>query len=107
MFVKIFVTGEVTTWGEVVGDASITDAIHVYTRSDSCGAGEMWAKFMGSYTQEDLQGIGVDGDPGELQAVSNDILGIGYNNLGYAFDLTTGNTTEGTLVVPIDVNETV
>jgi phosphate transport system substrate-binding protein len=103
MFVKIFVTGEVTTWGEVVGDPTITDEIHVYTRSDSCGAADIWAKFLGG-KQDDLQGIGVDGDPGLLQAVIADPLGIGYNNLGYAFDLTTGLTTEGALIVPIDIN---
>jgi len=103
MFVKIFVTGEVTTWGEVVGDPTITDEIHVYTRSDSCGAADIWAKFLGG-KQDDLQGIGVDGDPGLLAAVISDPLGIGYNNLGYAFDLTTGLTTEGALIVPIDDN---
>lgn len=103
MFVKIFVTAEVTTWGEVVGDPSITDEIHVYTRSDSCGAADIWAKFLGG-KQDDLQGIGVDGDPGLLQAVITDPLGIGYNNLGYAFDLTTGLFTEGALIVPIDIN---
>jgi phosphate transport system substrate-binding protein len=104
MFIKIFITNEVKTWGEVVGDSTNTDVIHVYNRSDACGAGEMWAKFMGKYTQDDIQGIGVNGDPGELQAIANDPLGIGYNNLGYAFDLTTGKPTAGTLAVPIDVN---
>jgi phosphate transport system substrate-binding protein len=104
MFVKIFITNEVKTWGEVVGDPTNKDEIHVYTRSDACGAGEMWAKYMGSYTQDDIQGIGVNGDPGELQAIATDPLGIGYNNLGYTFDLTTGKSTEGTLAVPIDVN---
>jgi phosphate transport system substrate-binding protein len=103
MFVKIFVTNEVTTWGEVVGDATNTDEIHVYTRSDSCGAADIWAKFLGG-KQDDLQGIGVDGDPGLLQAVISDPLGIGYNNLGYAFDLTTGLYTEGAMIVPIDIN---
>jgi phosphate transport system substrate-binding protein len=103
MFVKIFVTAEVTTWGEVVGDPSNTDEIHVYTRSDSCGAADIWAKFLGG-KQDDLQGIGVDGDPGQLMAVISDPLGIGYNNLGYAFDLTTGGITEGAVIVPIDIN---
>lgn len=103
MFVKIFVTAEVTTWGEVVGDPSNTDELHVYTRSDSCGAADIWAKFLGG-KQDDLQGIGVDGDPGLLQAVISDPLGIGYNNLGYAFDLTTGGITEGAAIVPIDNN---
>ena len=38
-FKKIFITGEITTWGQVVGDAKNTDAIHVYTRSRSGGRG--------------------------------------------------------------------
>jgi len=104
MFIKIFITGEITTWGEVIGDPSVVDEIHVYTRSDACGAAEMWAKFMGG-VQDDLVGIGVNADPGILQAVISDPLGIGYNNLGYAFDLSTGLPTAGATAVPIDLNE--
>jgi phosphate transport system substrate-binding protein len=103
-FVKIFITGEITTWGQVVGRPEITDAIHVYTRSDSCGAGEVWAKFLGNKKQEDLLGIGVSGDPGVVEAVAKDPLGIGYNNLNYAFDITTGKPVTGISVVPIDIN---
>lgn len=103
MFVKIFITSEITTWGEVVGDSTITDEIHVYTRSDACGAAEMWAKFLGG-AQDDLVGIGVNADPGLLQAVVSDPLGIGFNNLGYVFDLSTGKVTEGIFPIPIDVN---
>ena len=89
MFRRIFITGEITTWGEVIGDPKVTEEIHVYTRSDACGAAEEWAKFLGGF-QEDLLGIGVNADPGLLDAVLNDPLGIGYNNLGYAFDLESG-----------------
>jgi len=103
VFRKIFITGEITTWGEVIGDPDITDEIHVYTRSDACGAAEEWAKFIGGF-QEDLLGIGVNADPGLLDAVLNDSLGIGYNNLGYAFDLASGMIVEGAFVVPIDIN---
>ncbi len=104
VFIKIFITGEITTWGEVVGKPEITDAIHVFTRSDACGAGEMWSKFLGNKTQEDLLGVGVNADPGVLGAVLNDPLGIGYNNLGYAFDLATGLPVAGVLTAPIDIN---
>ncbi len=68
VFRKIFITGEITTWGEVVGYPEITDEIHIYTRSDACGAAEEWAKFLGGF-QEDLLGIGVNADPGLLDAV--------------------------------------
>ncbi|MCE5208511.1 MAG: substrate-binding domain-containing protein [Chloroflexi bacterium] len=103
-FTKIFITGEIKTWGDAIGDPGITDEIHVYTRSDSCGAAETWAKYLGG-KQEDLLGIGVNSDPALLDAVVNDPLGIGYNNLNYAFDISTGKTVTGSLVMPIDVNE--
>jgi phosphate transport system substrate-binding protein len=103
VFAGIFITGEITTWGQAIGDPSITDEIHVYTRSDSCGAAETWAKYLGGL-QEDLLGIGINSDPALLDAVVKDPLGIGYNNLNYAFDITTGKNVTGSLVVPIDVN---
>ena len=103
-FEKIFMTGEYKTWGDVVGDPSVTTEIHVYTRSDACGAADTWAKYLGG-TQEDLLGIGVGSDPALLDAVIKDPNGIGYNNLNYAFDITTAVNVTGSLVVPIDVNE--
>jgi phosphate transport system substrate-binding protein len=105
VFAKIFVTGEITTWGQVIGDDSITDEIHVYTRSDACGAAETWAKYLGESKQEDLLGIAVFGDPGLLETVLQDPLGIGYNNLNYAYDMTSGEPVEGAVILPIDINE--
>jgi len=102
--IGIFITGEVTTWGQVVGRSDVTDPIHVFTRSDAAGAPATWAEYLGQ-SQEDLLGIGVYGDPGLLDAVLKDPLGIGYNNLNYAFDMDTGQPVAGTLVVPLDVNE--
>jgi phosphate transport system substrate-binding protein len=102
-FVKIFITGEIKTWGEVIGKPEVTDEIHVYTRSDSCGAADAWSKFLGK-KQEDLLGVGVSGDPGLLDVVIKDPLGIGYNNLGYAFDNSTGQPVAGASIVPIDIN---
>jgi phosphate transport system substrate-binding protein len=103
-FIKIFITGEIKTWGEVVGKPEITDEIHVFTRSDSAGAADAWAKFLGNKKQADLKGVGVNGDPGLLEAVVKDPLGIGYNNLGYAFDGTTGKAVAGATILPIDSN---
>lgn len=103
-FTKIYIIGEIKTWGEVVGKPEITDPIHIYTRSDACGAAEMWAKFTGDKKQEDLLGIGVNADPGLLEAVSKDPLGIGYNNLGYAFELASGKPVAGALIIPLDLN---
>lgn len=103
-FIGIFITGEVKTWGQVVGRPEVTDEIHVYTRSDAAGAPEVWAKYLGK-KQENLLGIGVFGDPGLLEAVIKDPLGIGYNNLGYAYDQASGVPVAGSAVLPIDVNE--
>jgi phosphate transport system substrate-binding protein len=101
-FVGIFITGEITTWGQVVGKPEITDQIHLYTLSDACGAADIWAKFLGNKKQEDLQGVGVSSDPGLLDVVIKDPLGIGFNNLGYVFDTDTGELVAGAVIAPID-----
>ncbi|MBP7688399.1 MAG: substrate-binding domain-containing protein [Thermoflexales bacterium] len=103
ILIDIYITGKIKTWGEVVGKPEITDEIHVYTRSDAAGAPETWAKYLDNKKQEDLQGVGVFGDPGITDAVAKDPLGLGYNNLGYAYDATSGNPISGIDVLPIDV----
>jgi len=55
IFTGIYITGDITQWGQIVGKPEITDEIHVYTRSDAAGAPETWAKYLGK-TQEDLLG---------------------------------------------------
>lgn len=101
-FYNIYIAGNVTTWGQVVGKPNVTDVIQVYTRSDAAGAPETWAKYLGK-RQEDLLGIGVYGDPGLLEAVGKDRLGIGFNNIGYAYDMKSKLQVQR--VVPIDINE--
>lgn len=100
-FVGIFITGEITTWGQVVGRPEVEDPIHVFTRSDACGAAATWAAYLGM-VQEDLLGVAVYGDPGLLDAVIKDPLGIGFNNLNYAFDMQTRRPVAGAQVVPLD-----
>jgi phosphate transport system substrate-binding protein len=102
-FEDLWMHDKTLTWGEIIGVPSNKDRIQVYTRSDSCGAAETWAKYL-SGQQEDLKGIGVYGDPGVAEAVKKDIRGIGYNNLNYAYDAKTGLPVKGLKVVPIDVN---
>ena len=99
----VFITGEVTTWGQLVGRPEVTDAINVYTRSDACGAAATIAKYMG-YSQEDLLGVGIFGDPGLAEAVKTDPLSIGYNNVNYAYDMASGSAVEGVCVVPLDID---
>lgn len=101
--IGIYVTGEITTWGQVVGRPGVSDPIHVFTRSDACGAAATWAAYLGK-EQEDLLGVGVYGDPGVLEAVIRDPLGIGFNNLNYVFDYETGEPVMGARVMPLDLD---
>lgn len=101
--IDIYITGKPTTWGQVVGQPEISDPIHIFTRSDAAGAPATWAAYLGKQ-QEDLLGVGVYGDPGVLEAVIKDPLGIGFNNLNYAFDMETGQPMAGARVAPLDVN---
>jgi len=103
-FNKIYITGEITTWGEVIGDPSNTDEIHVFTRSDAAGAAEQWAKYCGGKAQEDLKGIGVNGEPAIVETVLRDPLGIGYGNLNSIFDLDNGAIIPGLLIPSLDIN---
>jgi len=100
---KIWVSGEIKNWRELVGGSGHY-SVSVYTRSDACGAGEVWARFLG-VRQEDLKGIGVYGDPGLAQAVRSDVFGIGYNNIGYAYDYKSGREISGLRVLGIDLDE--
>jgi phosphate transport system substrate-binding protein len=100
---SVFMTGEIVNWGQLVGRPEVDAPIHVFTRSDACGAAATWAEYLGG-TQEDLLGVGVYGDPGLLDAVIRDPLGIGYNNLNYAFDFETGKPVAGAQVVALDGN---
>lgn len=97
---KIWITGENVAWGQVLGSDDATP-IHVYTRSDACGAAETFALWMG-HKQEDLRGTAVFGDPGLASAVQADKLAVGLNNIGYAYDEKSRRPNPGLLVVPID-----
>lgn len=99
---NIFINGNCKTWGVAIGISS-TIPIRVYTRADACGAAESWAKYFGK-KQEDLLGVGVNGDPGVAQAIAKDALGIGYNNLAFAYNAKTKQPISGVLILPIDLN---
>lgn len=102
-FQDIFILKKTTTWGALLNTHN-TEKINIYTRSDACGAAETWAKYLGK-KQEDLNGIGVNGDPGMADALKNDKLGIGFNNVNYAYDSRTKKKYPGVEVIPIDINE--
>ncbi|MBI5050916.1 MAG: substrate-binding domain-containing protein [Nitrospirae bacterium] len=101
-WISIYITGLVTRWDEVIGQ-NINKNLHVYTRSDSCGAAQSWAAYLGK-KQEDLKGVGIYADPGILEAAKRDPLGLGYSNFSYVFTRQ-GSVVEGARLVPIDSNE--
>lgn len=102
-FVALWIDGQSLTWGQLTGGIN-NDAVHLFTRSDSCGASETWAAYLGKH-QENLKGVGVYGDPGITEAVKKDTRGIGYNNLNYAYDMKTGLPQKGIRVISVDINE--
>jgi phosphate transport system substrate-binding protein len=102
MFMDIYLVEKKHTWGEYLDNSDQTK-INIYTRSDACGAAEMWGKYLGK-NQESLLGVGVFGDPGIADAVKNDKFGIGFNNVIYAYDIQSRKKYNGMEVVPIDLN---
>jgi len=102
-FRQIFLEDSRKTWNTFIQGAS-NDPINIYTRSDASGAAETWAQYLGM-SQEDLRGVGVFGDPGIADIVRNDMFGAGFNNIAFAFDITTGRPFEGLGIIPIDLNE--
>jgi phosphate transport system substrate-binding protein len=99
----LFTDSKKTSWGKLYSTKDKSN-VNVFNRSDACGAGEMWAKFFNK-KQEDLAGTGVFGDPGIAEAVKNDVNGIGYNNVIYAYDLKSRVLYPGLAIIPIDLNE--
>lgn len=98
----IYFSGNPISWGALLGSAD-SSKIVVYTRSDAAGAADTWAAYFGG-KQENIKGVGIYSDPGLADAVSKDPYGIGFNNIAYAYDITTGKKRPGIDVVPIDVN---
>ena len=103
-FKAIFVDQSVKRWEDLLSIKGGQGAkIDVFTRSDASGAADSWAAFFGK-KQENLKGLGMNGDPGVSDAVKRDKNGIGYNNTLFLFDIRTGKQIPGIEAVPIDVN---
>jgi phosphate transport system substrate-binding protein len=98
----IYFSGKNISWGSVLG-TSVNNNIVVYTRSDAAGAADTWAAYFDG-RQDNIKGTGIYGDPGLADAVSKDAYGVGFNNVAYVYDITTGKKRAGVDVVPIDVN---
>lgn len=103
-FIEIFISRKINTWNKWHGNETLNDVgMHVYTRSDACGAAQIWGAYLGE-NQESLNGIGIFGDPGMADAVKSNINGIGYNNVIYIYDINTRQKHPGLEVIPIDIN---
>lgn len=98
----LWVNTTARTWGDVLGTSS-TIPVHVYTRSDACGAAETFAAWLG-VKQEDLEGTAVFGDPGVTSVVQRDKIGIGFNNIAYAYDISSKKPYRHIAVMPLDLN---
>ncbi|MBU0496665.1 MAG: substrate-binding domain-containing protein [Candidatus Thermoplasmatota archaeon] len=106
-FEKIFITREITIWGNLVNTTVNTNPIRVYTRSDSCGAAQTLAEYLGDYSQDDMTNAAdsaINGDPNLAAAIQNDRFGIGYNNINFIYDPETKKPFDNILPVPIDLN---
>jgi phosphate transport system substrate-binding protein len=106
---EIFINCSISTWGQLVGDPNITDAIKIYSRSDPCGAAEAWVKYLGDYTQDDIPTVEtitkVKGDDSMSKSIASDPQGIGYSNVNYIYSNSTKMPKDGIAVVPLDLNE--
>lgn len=100
---QIWVEQSISSWDDLLGNGA-SEAIHVYTRSDSAGAAEMWVLYGLGESQEDLKGTAVNADPGLAEAVRQDSLGVGFNNIGFAYDNETGLPIQGIGILPLDLN---
>lgn len=54
--------------------------------------------------QEDLEGTAVFGDPGVTSVVQRDKVGIGFNNIAYAYDINSKKPYRHIAVIPLDLN---
>jgi phosphate transport system substrate-binding protein len=101
--IDIYISKKINSWNKLFNTKG-NEKINIFTRSDACGAAEMWAKYLGK-KQEDLTGIGVYGDPGISEAVKKDKFSIGFNNLAFIFDQNNNKKNDGIEIIPLDLNE--
>jgi phosphate transport system substrate-binding protein len=109
IFTNVYSNRNIKTWGQLVGDSNAsTERIWVFTRQDSCGAAEMWAKYLGRYLQDNLTAAADAAqieDAGVRTAVQGNVNSIGYNNINTVYDMQTKLPYSGILPVPLDLNE--
>lgn len=109
IFMSVYENRTIKTWGDLVGNPNAsTQRIWVFTRQDSCGAAEMWAKYLGTYLQDNLTATADAAqieDAGVRTAVQGNVNSIGYNNINTVYDIQTKLPYTGILPIPLDLNE--
>jgi phosphate transport system substrate-binding protein len=109
IFIHIYDNRTIKTWGDFIGDSNAsTQRIWVFTRQDSCGAAEMWAKYLGPYLQDNLTAAADAAqieDAGVRTAIQGNKNSIGYNNINTVYDIQTKLPYPGILPIPLDLNE--
>ncbi|MBN1861960.1 MAG: substrate-binding domain-containing protein [Candidatus Thermoplasmatota archaeon] len=109
IFINIYENRTFATWGQLVGNPNAsTQRIWVFTRQDSCGAAEMWAKYLGPYLQDNLTAAADAAqieDAGVRTAVQGNVNSIGYNNINTVYDIQTKLPYTGIVPIPLDLNE--
>jgi len=99
---QIFSSGKELAWGEVLGTDS-RDKITVFIRADESGAADIFAQFI-YRKSSDLRGIGVNGDNEMIRSIQENPLALGFCNLSYAFDTTSGERTKDIQIIPTDLD---
>jgi phosphate transport system substrate-binding protein len=100
---KLYTSRGTVTWDELLF-MKATVPVNAYHRSDSAGAAEVAARFL--YLEPgEMQGKGVNGEYQMIEAVRQDIHGIGYANINDVFDLATGERLPGIDFLPVDLND--
>ena len=98
----IWIDKTIRTWGQFLNNREATP-LRVFTRFDACGAADTWAAWLGA-KQINLAGAKVFGDARVLAAVQKENNTMGYINLAYAYDQTSGAPQKGVVVLPVDVD---
>lgn len=101
-FLKVFTGEQPMVWGDLAGNDS-REKIEVYTREEESGAASVWASFIYRKVDE-LRGTKVTGDDAMIKYVGENPLALGYCNLSYAFDRTTGERTGNVQILPVDLD---
>ena len=99
---EIFTSKKPLNWGKYTNILN-NNKIKVFVRKDNSGAAEVFANFL-HCTQNDLSGVKLVGDISMIDAIKENIYGIGFCNLNYCFNKKDGQAIDGIQILPIDLN---